>query len=68
MTMPKASIDKDTCAVFPQNDVRMARKTLMVESIAEAMMPEVFPNHYLGLSVFAFDSGHIIMDSLWRHS
>jgi len=66
--MPEATIHEDASAIFTQHNVWMPRKSLMVESIAEAMMPEIFPNHYLGLSVFAFDSGHIIMDSLWRHS
>lgn len=68
VAMPEATVDEDASAVFAQHNVWMSRKTFVVEPVAKAMMPEVFPYHYLRLSIFALDRGHVMMDSLWRHN
>lgn len=39
VTVPKATVDKDARAVFPQHQIRMPWETRVVETVAEATPP-----------------------------
>ena len=51
MPMPKATIDKDDCAVFAQHDVGMTRQTRVVQPIAIPSAEQELPHQYLRLGV-----------------
>ena len=67
VSMPKAAVDEDYCAVFAQHDVGMARETGMVEAIAEATGPEILAHKYLRARPFALDCSHAAVALLLRH-
>lgn len=57
--MPEAAVDKDACAVPPQNDVRLSRQTWVVESVSETARPQKFAHKKLRLRVFGTNGSHI---------
>ena len=67
VSMPKAAIDEDYCAVFAQHDVGMARETGMVEAIAEATGPEILAHKYLRACSLALDCSHAAVALLLGH-
>lgn len=52
MPMPKTTIDKNTCAVFSQNNIWMSWQSRIVKPIAETLAPQIFANKISGF-VFA---------------
>jgi hypothetical protein len=64
VAMPEAAIHKHTCAVFFQNQVRMSRQPLVVQSVSEPSFPQPSPHYHLWLSAFRANSRHIFVPLL----
>ena len=67
VSMPKAAVDEDDCAVFAQNDVRMTGESGMVEAIAEAAGKEILAHQYLGARSLALYCRHAAVALLLGH-
>lgn len=65
MSMPEASIDKHARAVLAQHYVRMTGQPWIVQSVAEALSPQIFAHKYLRLSVLGTNRSHVLVPLLW---
>ena len=61
VAVPKATIDKDAGAVLPQHQVGMTWEARVVETVAEAMRPEIVTDYYLRTCALGSNRGHITM-------
>ena len=64
VTMPEATIHKDTCPILPQHQVRMPRQPLVVQPITKSSLPQPSPHNHLRLRVLRPNSRHVIMSLL----
>ena len=67
VSMPKAAVDEDDCAVFAQHDVGMTGEAGMVEAIAEATGKEIFAHQYLWARSLALYCSHAAVALLLGH-
>ena len=67
VTMPKTSVHENHSFVFPHNDVRFARQSLVVESVSKTSTEKVFPDNELWSRVFSTDSRHAMMPLFRSH-
>ena len=67
VSVPKAAVYEDDCAVFAQHDVGMAREAGMVEAIAEAAGKEILAHQYLRARSLALYCRHAAMALLLGH-
>lgn len=65
MAVPETAVHEDAGAVFAQDDIGFAGQAVVVEAIAEAMMPQVATDDHLGFGVLALDRRHIGVPLLW---
>lgn len=61
MSMPEATINKDTCSILPQHDVWLPWKSWMIQTIAVAMPPQITSHHHLGFRVLCPNMAHTAM-------
>lgn len=61
MSVPEASVHKNTGAIFPQHDVRLARQPRMIEPIPESPTPQKFPDKNLRFGIPAPYCRHIVV-------
>ncbi len=59
MTMPKASVNKNSSPVFFEYDIRFSGEVPDIDSVSEPFVEQEFTNHYLGFRIFTSDSGHV---------
>ena len=64
MSVPKAPVDEDASAVFPQHDVRFPGQSFAVDAIAESFAPQPFAHDDLRLRVFRPDCRHVVVTLL----
>ena len=67
VSVPKAAVDEDDCAVFAQHDVGMTGESGMVEAIAEAAGKEILAHQYLRARSLALYCRHAAMALLLGH-
>ena len=67
VSVPKAAVDKDDCAVFAQHDVGMTGESGMVEAIAEAAGKEILAHQYLRARSLALYCRHAAMALFLGH-
>ena len=67
VSMPKAAVDEDDCAVFAQHDVGMAGESGMVEAKAEAAGKEILAHQNLRARSLALDCSHAAMALFLGH-
>lgn len=51
MPMPKAAVDKHTRAILSQYNIKVTGEAWVVETVAEALLPQIFAYMYLRLRV-----------------
>ncbi len=59
MSMPEASVNKDTGPVFPQDQVGVSRQPFVVQSVSESPFPQPTAHNHLGLRILSPDGSHI---------
>jgi hypothetical protein len=64
VSMPEASVHKDTRPILPKHQVRMSWQALMIQSIPESPFPQPTPHNHLRLRVLRPNSRHVIMTLL----
>lgn len=65
MPMPEATIDENTCAVFPQDNIRFSWQPRMIQPITESIVPQIFAHNNLRLGVLPMDGRHAMMPLFW---
>jgi hypothetical protein len=55
MTMPKAAMNKDDSLVFGEDNVRLTRQILPMQTISEPQRMEMAANQHLGPGMLASD-------------
>lgn len=65
MPMPKAAIDKHARAILSQYNIRVTGEARIVETVAEAMRPEIAPHNQFRACVFAADCRHVRVALGW---
>ena len=63
--MPKAPIHEDTSFVFPEYQIWMTRKSLMIQPVTKSSFPQPTPHNYFWLRVFTTNRRHCLMTLLW---
>ena len=61
MPMPEASVDEDASPVFPQNQVRMPRQPLMIQSVSKTTFPQPTSHNHLWLRILRANARHIFV-------
>jgi len=61
MSVPEASVHKNTGTIFPQHDVRLARQPGVIEPIPESPTPQKFPDKNLRFGIPAPYCRHIVV-------
>ena len=64
MSMPKATVDKHARAILAQHNIRMARKTRIIQPITKTMLPQIMTHKNLRLRILRANSSHILMSLL----
>ena len=60
MTMPKATIHKDTRTILAKHNVRRAWQSAIVHTITEAAGKEIPPHHHLWLRILGMNRSHYL--------
>ena len=64
MSMPEATIDEDTGAVFSHHDIRMSGQSVVIEPVSEPLCEEIFPHNEFGFGVLGMNGRHIVVAPL----
>lgn len=59
--MPKASVDQNDRTKPTYHDVWLARQTLHMQTVPEAMRIKIFPNPKFGLGILGMDVAHALV-------
>lgn len=58
MTVPKASVDENGCAVFPQNDIRLAWQAFDIHPVTETVGIKELSHNHFRFCVASFYASH----------
>ena len=61
MTMPKASIDENACAVSSKDNIRFSWQSWMIQSIPKPHIPQILAHNKLRLCVFRANGRHYLV-------
>jgi hypothetical protein len=61
MSVPETAVHEDARPVPTQHDVRLAGQSWVVQSVAEAVRPQVTPDHHFRLRILALNGSHIVV-------
>lgn len=67
MSVPKAAVDEDDCAVFGEDDIGRSGQFLVVYLVAESLAPEGMTQTKLRAGILCSVMRHTFETLLWCH-
>ena len=64
VSVPEATINKDTGPVFSQDQIWMPRQPFMIQPVSETPLPQPMTHDQLRLSILRTDGSHVIVTLL----